>query len=83
MQCACTKLSSVTCVAVSYFSTLSHEWYFFRKEVNEYKMCALFFSTSYIRNISHSQKKCARYDRKMGAGIHVNYPLFLSDFNET
>jgi hypothetical protein len=73
----------VTCVAVSYFSLLSHERHFFSKKVNEYKMCVLIFSTTYIKNISLFQKKCARYDKKMCAGLHVKYPLLLSDFNET
>jgi len=46
-------------------------------------MCVLFFSTAFVWNISHSKKNWAKYDKKMYGGIHVTYPLFLSDFNET
>ena len=45
-------------------------------------MCVLSFSTTFVWNISHSKKKWARLKRKY-IGVHVTYPLFLSDFNET
>jgi hypothetical protein len=35
-----------------------------------------------VRNVSHSKKNWARYDKRMYIGLHVKYPLFLSDFNE-
>ena len=40
-------------------------------------MCLLIFSTTSVWNVFHSEKKWARYD------LHVKYPLFLSDINET
>jgi len=43
-----------------------------RKNIILYKMCVLIFSTS-LWSISHSKKNAL--------GIHVKYPLFLSDFN--
>ena len=40
-------------------------------------------STDLLWNISHYNKKWARYDIKMYSGLHVKYPLSLSDYNET
>jgi len=65
MQCICAMLSSFACLALQYFSTLSHKRYDFRKRVTKYKMCVLIFSTTFVSNISHSKKKYARYDKKM------------------
>ena len=50
--------------ALQYFSTLSHQWHDFWKKVNEYIMCVLIFSTTFVWNISHYKKKWGRYDRK-------------------
>jgi hypothetical protein len=71
-------LSCVTCSAVPYFSTLSHKSHDFRNKVIEHKICVLICSTTFIWKISHSKKNSARCKR-----LHVNYPLFLPDFNET
>jgi hypothetical protein len=45
--------------------------------------CVMIFSTTFFQNISNSKKNLARYCRKCENGLHVKYPLFLSDFNET
>ena len=60
-----------------YFATLSHK-------VIEHKTCVLIFSTSFVWNISHYKNNSAIYYRKSRTlGVHVEYPLFLSAFNET
>jgi methionine salvage enolase-phosphatase E1 len=46
-------------------------------------MCVLIISTTSVWNIADSKKKWASYDKKGSyIGLHVKYPLFLSDFNE-
>jgi hypothetical protein len=38
-------------------------------------MCVLILSTTFVRNISHSKKKPARYDQKCAWGINENINL--------
>ena len=41
------------------------------------------FLYNFVRNISQSTTNSARYDKKkLCIDLHVNYPLFLSYFNE-
>jgi hypothetical protein len=47
-------LASVVCLAVPYFSTLSHD---FLQNVIEYKMCVLTFSATVVLNILDSKRK--------------------------
>jgi hypothetical protein len=54
----------MTCLALSYFSTLSHKWYDFRENIIEYKMCLLFVSTIFACNFSHNGKNSERYCHK-------------------
>jgi len=35
-------------------------------------MCVSIFSTSFVRNISHSKKNWTRYDKKTYIGLHVS-----------
>ena len=47
------------------FSTLSHKSNDFRKKkITEHKMCVLIFSTTFVWNISNSNKKWANFDYK-------------------
>jgi hypothetical protein len=57
-------LSSVASLALPYFSTLTHKWHDFQKNITEHTMCVLIFSTTFIWNISHSKKNWVRYDHK-------------------
>jgi hypothetical protein len=41
-------LSSVACLALQHFSTLSHTRHDFREKVIEYKICFLIFSTTFF-----------------------------------
>jgi len=84
MQCACAILSSVACLAVQYFSLLSHKRHDLKKKVTEHQICVLIFCTSFIFcNISRSMKNLSEILLKMCIGLHVKCPLFSSDFNET
>ena len=64
MQCACTIFSCVACLALRYFSTLSHKWHDLKNKLLNKKMCGLIFSTSFVWNISHYKKNWARYGHK-------------------
>ena len=48
-------LSSVACLAVQYFSTLSPRRHDLKKNLIEHKMCVLIFSTIFLRNFSRSK----------------------------
>jgi len=76
-------LHIVICPAIPNLSTLSHKRHDFRKKVTEHKMCVLIFSTTVTWNISHSKKNWTRYDQKCTIGLHVKYPLFLTNLNGT
>ena len=46
-------------------------------------MCVLIFSTSFVWNISRSNKIPARCDQKFVLDLHVKCPLLFPGFNET
>ena len=55
-------LSSMACLVLPYFSTLSHKQYVFRKKkVTEHKMYVLIVSTTFTCNVSHSEKNAGGY----------------------
>ena len=56
-------LSSVACLTLPYFFS-SPKRYDFREKAIEHKIRVLFFSTTFVRKISHSTKNRARYYHK-------------------
>ena len=77
----CAILPSVACPALQYFSTLSHKRHDFREKVTEHKMCVLIFCTTFVWNISHSEKNLARYDQNVYRSA-CKVPLIFPDFKE-
>ena len=76
MQHACAILSSVACLAVQYFPTLSHKRNDFRgKKIIEHEMCVLVFSTAFGWRISHSKKNSER------CYLRVKRPSFCARFS--
>jgi hypothetical protein len=57
-------MSSVACLTVPYFSTLSHKLHDFRKKRLLNIKCVLIFSTTCVWNISHSKKNLTRYHKR-------------------
>jgi hypothetical protein len=59
-------LSTTASMAPPYFSTLSHKQHGFRKKkkVTGHKICVFIFSSTFISNISHSEKKLGKYCHK-------------------
>jgi hypothetical protein len=51
-----TVMSSVVCLALQDFPTISKKWNDFRKNVLEHKVCVSICSTNSARNISYSKK---------------------------
>jgi hypothetical protein len=54
-------VSSVACPALQYLSTSSQKCYNFCEKVIEHKMWVLTFSTTFVRNTSHSKMNLVRY----------------------
>jgi hypothetical protein len=73
-------LSYVACLALLYFSTLSHKRHDFRKKGIKHKMCFNFLYNFCLKHFSFYEEFSEI--SQMYEGIHVKYPIFLSDFNE-
>jgi len=80
MQCACAIVSSVACPALQYFSTFSHKRHDFREKKVLNTKCVFWFRQQLL---SETFLIIRRNGRDMIIGLHVKYPLLLSDFNET
>ena len=73
-------VTPAACVALPYFSTLSHKQHDCRKKILNVK-CVLIFCTAFVRNTCH----LGRIHRCIVTAAHINVlvscPLFVSDFN--
>jgi hypothetical protein len=75
-------LSSVTCLVLQYFPTLSHKRRDFREKVIEHKMCVFIFSAS----VSEAFLIITKTELSIVMSyirLLVKHRLVLSDFNET
>jgi len=82
MKSARATMSSVACLGLQNFSTLSHIPYDFRKTNTEHKMCVLIFST----NLSESFMILRRTKPRMVKYVYwssCKVSLIVSDFNKT
>ena len=68
-----------------YFLFPSFPWSWRGGGVTEHKMCALIFSTTFVRTVSCSKKNSARYDQTVHAVCRSSceVPLLLLDINDT
>jgi len=72
-------LSPVACLAVPYFSSISHKRHDLQKrKAIEHKVCF-----DFLYKQSSFEEELSKIDKKMYIGLCVKCPLFLSDFNET
>jgi hypothetical protein len=81
-QRVCVIILSLACLALPYFSTLSHKGYDFRKNFVEHKMCVLIFSTTLSEKfliLRIIQRDIIINVRRSSCKV----PLLLSDFNRT
>ena len=83
MQSASFCLYYITIYTLSYYTIffshyLIHGSFFLKKNI-KHKMCVLIFSTTtFVRNVFHSKNINVHT-----LGLHVQYPLFSSDSNQT
>ena len=81
MQCACAILSYVACLALQYFSILSHKRHDRKKKLLDMK-CVFWFSL----HLSETFLILSRLEQDMFKNLyflHVKYPLFFPDVNGT
>ena len=82
MQCAVFYCCLWPARLYNIFSTLSHKRHDFRKKILNYETCFDFLYTFCLKHFSFWEELREVWS-KIFIGLHVKYPLFLSDFNET
>jgi hypothetical protein len=75
-------LSSVACLAVPYFPTLSHKGNDFRKNINDQKTCALIFCTAFFTQHFSVEEELSEILSQTYTGLHVKYQLLVSGCKE-
>jgi hypothetical protein len=83
VKCACDVLPSVACLALPYFSTLSYKRHDLKKKVPEHAICVLNSSIILSQTLLILRRTERDMIRQVCIGLHVQYPLLFSDFNET
>jgi len=76
-------LSSVACLVVPHFFTLSYIRHDFRQNITEHKICVLIFCTALSSKFLILRRIQPDILSKIYKGLHVKHPLFLSGLNET
>jgi len=83
MQCACPLLSSMACPLYNIFPhDLINGTIFEKKKLLNTK-CVFWFPLQVMSVTFFILGRTERDTFKKSSGLHVQYPLFLSDFNET
>ena len=75
-------LISVSSLAQSYFSTVSHKWHDFGRKLLNTK-CVFWFSVQLLSKTFHILRRIEQDIIIMCIGHNIKYQLFLSDFNQT
>ena len=78
----CIILSSAACLALPWFTTLSHKQLDCWKNVTEHELCFDFLHNVCQKHFSLSEE-FGEVLSSVHIGRPVKYPLFLSDFNLT
>jgi hypothetical protein len=81
MHCAYAILAFVACPAVEYFSTLSHKGHDLKKKLLNIKCVLIFFRT--LAETFCIVRRNERDMTKVYIDLHLKYPFFRYDFNET